>query len=81
MSFKHLPSFCLPPSSQHQPQTLDRNTHTSQQQTLQPPTINMDSGRKDAGDKISDKMTPNNSKSTTDKIKEGITDTTDKLQR
>lgn len=41
----------------------------------------MDSGRKDAGDKISDKMTPNNSKSTTDKIKEGITDTTDKLQR
>lgn len=41
----------------------------------------MDSGRKDAGDKITDKITPNNSKSTTDKIKEGVTDAGDKIQR
>lgn len=41
----------------------------------------MDSGRKDAGDKLNDKMTPDSSKSTVDKIKEGVTDAGDKIQR
>ncbi|KAF2717669.1 hypothetical protein K431DRAFT_315599 [Polychaeton citri CBS 116435] len=41
----------------------------------------MDTGRKDLGDKATEKVTPESSKSTTDKISEGITDTTDKIQR
>ena len=41
----------------------------------------MDSGRKSAGDKLNDKFTPDSSKSTVDKLKEGITDAGDKAQR
>jgi hypothetical protein len=40
-----------------------------------------DSGRKDAGDKLADKFTPDSSKSTLDKVKEGVTDAGDKIQR
>ncbi|EMC99998.1 hypothetical protein BAUCODRAFT_145325 [Baudoinia panamericana UAMH 10762] len=37
--------------------------------------------RKDFTDKASEKMTPNDSKSTVDKISEGVSDTADKAQR
>ncbi|PNS21246.1 hypothetical protein CAC42_1025 [Sphaceloma murrayae] len=40
-----------------------------------------EAGRKDFSDKVGEKMTPDSSKSTTDKIKEGVTDTTDKAAR
>ncbi|KAK3720820.1 hypothetical protein LTR37_003483 [Vermiconidia calcicola] len=40
-----------------------------------------DSGRKGMGDKASEKMTPDSSKSTLDKAKEGVTDMTDKAGR
>lgn len=41
----------------------------------------MDSGRKDAGDKLADKFTPQSSKSTTDKIGESLGNVGDKIQR
>ncbi|GAB7366179.1 hypothetical protein MBLNU230_g7739t1 [Neophaeotheca triangularis] len=40
-----------------------------------------EAGRKDLSDKVQEKATPESSKSTTDKLKEGVTDTTDKAQR
>ncbi|KAF1984068.1 hypothetical protein K402DRAFT_423147 [Aulographum hederae CBS 113979] len=40
-----------------------------------------DFGRKDFSTKAEEKMTPNSSKSTTDKITEGLTDTGDKMAR
>merc|ERR1711981_508329 len=45
-------------------------------------TINMtDDNRKGLGDKIQEKATPQESKSTTDKVKEGVSNTADKAQR
>ncbi|KAF2835885.1 putative chaperone/heat shock protein Hsp12 [Patellaria atrata CBS 101060] len=40
-----------------------------------------DTGRKDFSTKAKESMTPDSSKSTTDKISEGFTDTTDKFAR
>jgi hypothetical protein len=40
-----------------------------------------DTGRKGFGEKAEEKITPQSQKSTTDKISEGFTDTTDKVAR
>ncbi|RMY49776.1 hypothetical protein D0864_14666 [Hortaea werneckii] len=40
-----------------------------------------DDSRKGLGDKVQEKVTPQESKSTTDKVKEGVTNTADKAQR
>ncbi|TKA32110.1 hypothetical protein B0A50_01357 [Salinomyces thailandicus] len=40
-----------------------------------------DDHRKGVADKAQEKMTPQESKSTTDKVKEGVTSTADKAQR
>lgn len=73
-------------SSQHQLQQAfsdsDKHiTHFTIKNTQTSTTVNMDSGRKDASDKFTDKVTPDNSKSTLDKAKEGVTDAGDKIQR
>merc|ERR1712072_599146 len=45
-------------------------------------TINMtEDSRKGLGDKVQEKVTPRESKSTTDKVKEGVTNPADKAQR
>ena len=38
-------------------------------------------GRKDFSDKVQEKVTPQSSKSTTDKVSESVTGTTDKMAR
>ncbi|PSK53904.1 heat shock protein 9/12-like protein [Elsinoe australis] len=40
-----------------------------------------EAGRKDFSDKLQEKATPQSSKSTTDKVSEGVTDTADKAAR
>ncbi|KAL1587305.1 hypothetical protein WHR41_04227 [Cladosporium halotolerans] len=40
-----------------------------------------DANRKDLGDKVADKVTPDHSKSTTEKVKDTVTGTVDKVQR
>merc|ERR1711904_638885 len=58
-------------------------THqTTSKSTINNNTINMtDDSRKGLGDKVQEKVTPQESKSTTDKVKEGVTNTADKAQR
>ncbi|KAK5126361.1 hypothetical protein LTR85_010597 [Meristemomyces frigidus] len=43
--------------------------------------VGTDSGRKDLHEKVGDKMTPDSSKSTTDKISDSVTGTADKVGR
>merc|ERR1712100_308144 len=56
--------------------------HTTTNTTIINNTINMtDDSRKGLGDKVQEKVTPQESKSTTDKVKEGVTNTADKASR
>merc|ERR1712230_253894 len=55
---------------------------TTSKTTINNNTINMtDDSRKGLGDKVQEKVTTQESKSTTDKVKEGVTNTADKAQR
>merc|ERR1712107_289491 len=59
---------------------LFQTHHTNPNTTINNNTINMtDDSRKGLGDKVQDKVTPQESKSTTDKVKEGVTNTADML--
>merc|ERR1711988_1773726 len=61
---------------------LFQTHHTNPNTTINNNTINMtDDSRKGLGDKVQEKVTPQESKSTTDKVKEGVTNTADKAQR
>merc|ERR1739841_184813 len=61
---------------------LFQTHHTTTNSTINNNTINMtDDSRKGLGDKVQEKVTPQESKSTTDKVKEGVTNTADKAQR
>merc|ERR1712107_210900 len=61
---------------------LFQTHHTNPNTTINNNTINMtDDSRKGLGDKVREKVTPQESKSTTDKVKEGVTNTADKAQR
>merc|ERR1712233_134922 len=61
---------------------LFQTHHTTTNTTINNNTINMtDDSRKGLGDKVQEKVTPQESKSTTDKVKEGVTNTADKAQR
>merc|ERR1711979_79111 len=55
---------------------------TTSKTTINNNTINMtEDSRKGLGDKVQEKVTPQESKSTTDKVKEGVTNPADKAQR
>merc|ERR1739843_19220 len=61
---------------------LFQTHHTTTNSTINNNTINMtEDSRKGLGDKVQEKVTPQESKSTTDKVKEGVTNTADKAQR
>merc|ERR1712115_341349 len=61
---------------------LFQTHHTNPNTTINNNTINMtDDSRKGLGDKVREKVTPQESKSTTDKVKEGVTNTADKASR
>merc|ERR1712029_1230611 len=61
---------------------LFQTHHTTTNSTINNNTINMtEDSRKGLGDKIQEKATPQESKSTTDKVKEGVTNTADKAPR
>merc|ERR1712146_56263 len=64
-----------PNPNQTNPTSLKPNNNST------PSAIMTEAGRKDLSDKVQEKATPESSKSTTDKLKEGVTDTTDKAQR
>merc|ERR1712084_10507 len=62
--------------------TASDNIRTNCSSTSNHNPINMtDDNRKGLGDKIQEKATPQESKSTTDKVKEGVSNTADKAQR
>merc|ERR1712144_33636 len=61
---------------------LFQTHHTTTNSTINNNTINMtEDSRKGLGDKVQEKVTPQESKSTTDKVKEGVTNAADKAQR
>merc|ERR1711879_1101989 len=58
---------------------LFQTHHTTTNSTINNNTINMtEDSRKGLGDKVQEKVTPQESKSTTDKVKEGVTNTADR---
>merc|ERR1712037_745161 len=61
---------------------LFQTHHTTTNSTINNNTINMtEDSRKGLGDKVQEKVAPQESKSTTDKVKEGVTNTAGKAQR